>query len=113
MEIMTQLLVEKNIDVPDFARREEGNMSLEQEDGKRLHALGDRVKNVSHIYISDIFFSHLQSNKSESETSIPSLEETPNSSPKFPPKTSHFSLVFDVSSEISFPINSYNYYFYY
>ena len=110
---MTKLLEDNNIDVPDFARREEHRLSLEQEDGKHLYDLGASVKPVYHISFLDIFVSYLQSDISYYETSIPSLEETPNSSPKFPPKTSHFSLVFDVSSERSFPINSYNYYFYY
>ena len=41
-----------------------------------------------------------------SETSIPSLEETPNCSPKFPLETSHFLLVSNVSSKISFPLTS-------
>ena len=44
---MTKLLEDNNIDVPYFARREEGKLSLEQEDGKRLYALGARVKPIS------------------------------------------------------------------
>ena len=48
---MTKLLEENNIDVPNFARREEGKLLLEQEDGKRLYALGARVKHVPHIYV--------------------------------------------------------------
>ena len=90
MDIITKLLEENNIDVPNFARREERSLSLEQEDGKRLYALGARVKHVSHIYVSYIFYYYLNSDTLDSETSIPSLEETPNSSSKFPPKTSHF-----------------------
>ena len=52
---MTKLLEDNNIDVPDFARRQDHKLYLEQEDGKRLYALGARVKNVSHIYFLDIF----------------------------------------------------------
>ena len=54
---MTKLLEDNNIDVPYFARREEGKLSLEQENGKHLYALAARVKNISHKSISDIFFS--------------------------------------------------------
>ena len=36
LEIMTKLLEDNNIDVPDFAKREEDKLSLEQEYGKRL-----------------------------------------------------------------------------
>ena len=98
---MTKLLKENNIDVPDFARRWE----LMQEDGKPMHALCAWKKPISHISISDVFVSDLHFDLLESETSIPSLEETPNSSPKFPPETSHFSVVPHVSSESSFPIH--------
>ena len=90
LDIMTKILEYNNIDVLDFARREEGKLSLEQEDCKRLYALGSRFKIVSHIYVSYIFVSDLQYYISYSETSIPSLEETPKSSPRFPPKNSHF-----------------------
>ena len=99
--IMTKLLEENNFDVPYFVRKEESKLSLEQEDGKHLYALGSRVKPILNTYVSD-----LQSDMSDSETSISSLEETPNNSPKFPPKTSYFSLVFDLSSESSFPLHS-------
>ena len=90
MEIMTKLLEEKNIDVPDFARRGKLKPSLKQEDGKHLYDLGARVKRVFHISVSYISISDLQSDIFYSDTSISSLEETQNSSPKFPPKTSHF-----------------------
>ena len=106
MDTITKLLEDNNIDVPYFARREEGKLSLEQEDGKCLFTLGAREKLVSHISISGIFVSDLHFDISYSKTSIPSLEETPNSSPKLPPKTSHFSLVSDLSSESSFPLHS-------
>ena len=53
--IMTNIFEYNNIDVPYFARREEGKLSLEQEDGKRLYDLGARVKTVSHIFVSYIF----------------------------------------------------------
>ena len=105
------MLEYNNIDVPDFARSEEGKLSLEQEDGKCLYSLGARVKHVSHISVLDIFVSDLNSDILYSETSIPSLESTPNSSPNFPSKTSHFSLVSDLSSEISFPLHSYPSYY--
>ena len=57
--------------------------------------------------ISDSYGSvyDLNSDISESEASIPSLEETLPSSPKFPLETSHFLLVLDVSSEIYFPLH--------
>ena len=60
MDIMTKLLEEKNIDVPDFARRGKLKLSLKQEDGKHLYDLGSREKHVSHIAILDIFVSDLQ-----------------------------------------------------
>ena len=106
MDIMTKLLEENNIYVPYFARRGERKPSLDKKDGKCLYALGAREKPISHIYILDISIYDLHFYISEYETSIPSLEETPNSSPKFPPKNSHFSLVFDLSSESSFPLHS-------
>ena len=74
MEIMTKLLEDNNIDVPNFGRRKEHKLSLEQNDGKRLYALGSREKHVSNISISDIFFSYFDYYISYSETSIPSLE---------------------------------------
>ena len=104
---MTKLLEENNIDVPNFVRRGDRKPSLEQEDGKCLYSLGAMEKTIYNIFVS-----YLQADISEFETSIPSLEETPNSSPKFPPRTSHFSLVFDLSSEISFPLHSYPSYYY-
>ena len=51
MDIMIQLLLENNIDIPDFARRGE----RKQEDGKPLHALCDWEKPISHISISYVF----------------------------------------------------------
>ena len=56
MNIMTKLLEDNNIDVPDFAKREEGKFSLEQEDGKYLYALGARVKLFSHISLHIFLF---------------------------------------------------------
>ena len=55
-------------------------------------------KPIYHIFVSDVFVSDLHSDISESETSIPSLEETPNNSPKFHLETSHVLLVLGVSS---------------
>ena len=101
MEIMTQLLVENTIDVPYFAKIWE----RKQEDGKPTHGLCDWDKSIFHISISYVYIYYLHFYISASETSIPSLEETPNSSPKFPPETSHFLLVLDVSSENSFPLH--------
>ena len=66
MDIMTKLLEDKNIDVPYFGRREERKLSLEQEDGKRLYALGAREKHVSRVPVSDIFVSNLHSDISYS-----------------------------------------------
>ena len=95
---MTKLLEENHIDLLEFARgwkRKQGN-------GKPEHALSAWVKPISDIYVSIS-----PSDISESEASIPPLEETPTSSPKLPPETSHFSLVFYVLSERSFPVQSY------
>ena len=95
---MTKLLEENHIDLPDFARgweRKKGS-------GKPEHALSAQLKPISDGPVSD-----LPSNISESESSVPSLEETPVSSPKLPPKTSHFLLVSNESYESSFPIQSY------
>ena len=103
---MTKFLEENDIDVRYFVRKEEGKLSLEQENGKHLY-VGARVKHIYHVYVSDVSISDSHSYISYSETSIPSLEESPNSSPKFPPNTSHFSLVSDLSSERSFPHHSY------
>ena len=86
--------------VPYFARRWE----RKQEDGKSMHALCAWEKPISYISISNGFVSDLPSDILESESSIPSLEETPTSLPKIRPKTSHFSLVFDVLSKRYFPI---------
>ena len=79
---------------------------MEQEDGKRLYSLGARVKPIYHVYVLDVSVFYLDSDISYSETSIPSLEECPNSSPKFPPNTSHFSVVSDLSSKSSFELHS-------
>ena len=49
MDIMTKLLENNNIDVPYFARREERELSLEQEGGKCLCDLSSRFKNISNI----------------------------------------------------------------
>ena len=69
MDIMTKLLEENNIDVPDFARRGKHKPSLEQKDGKCLYALCARQKPISHISVLDVFVSDLQSDISKSETS--------------------------------------------
>ena len=99
MYIMTSLLEENNIDLPYFARRWEHK----QGDGKSAHALCAWEKPMSDISIFYGSISDLPFDISEYDASIPSLEETPTSSPKIPPETSHFSLVFNVSSESSFP----------
>ena len=93
MDIMTKLLEENHIALPEFAKiweRKEGN-------GKDENALGAWVRP---IYIFSI--SNSPSNISEPEASIPSLKKFPVSSSKLPPKTSHFSLAFDVPSKIPF-----------
>ena len=59
--------------------------------------LGDRVKPLSHVFVFDV-----SNSDSHFETSMLSLEESPNSSLKFPLNTSHISLVYDLSSESSF-----------
>ena len=94
---MTNLLEENHIALPEFAKR----CKCKQGNGKAKHALGAWVKINSIFSISD---SH--SDISELETSIPSLEKFPVSSSKLPPKTSHFSLDFDVPSERSSQIHS-------
>ena len=83
LDIMTKFLEENNIDVPYFARKEKGRLSLEEKDGKHLYGLGDRVKSLSHIFVFDVFISDSHSDISYSKTHIPFLEEAPNISPKF------------------------------
>ena len=92
---MTKLLEENHIGLLDFAR----GWERKQGSGKPEHALSAWVKPISDCSVSDS-----PSDISEPEASIPSLEETPVSSLKLPPKTSHSSLVFDVPSESPFPI---------
>ena len=70
---------------------------------RMICVLGKKI--ISHIFVSDVFVSDLHSGISESETSIPSLEETPNNSPKFHLETSHVLLVLTVSSESYFLIH--------
>ena len=86
MEIMTKLLEENHIALPEFAKRWE----RKQGNGKHEHALSAWVKTISVFSIFDIFFLDSPFYISGPESSIPSLEETPSSSPKFPPETSHF-----------------------
>ena len=62
------------------------------------------IKPIYDLSVSDIFISDSPSDISEPDTSIPSLKKFLVSSLKLPPKTSHFSLAFDVPSEIPFPI---------
>ena len=64
----------------------------------------------SYIFL-DVFVSALHSDILESKTSIPSLEENPNNSPRFHLETSHVLLVPSVSFEIYFLIHSYTSYF--
>ena len=52
---MTKFLEENNIDVPDFARKEEGKLSLEQENCKHVYALGVLFNPIYHLYVSYIF----------------------------------------------------------
>ena len=47
MDIMPQILVENNIDVPDFARRGEHKLYLEKENGKNLHSFCAWEKPIS------------------------------------------------------------------
>ena len=56
MDIITNILEENNIDVPDFARRGEHKLSLEQENGKCMHGLCAWEKPISHISILYLFF---------------------------------------------------------
>ena len=100
MDIMTKLLEENHICLPEFTR----GWERKQGSGKPEHALNARVQPIPNISSSNGSISDLHSDISESEASIPSLEETPVSSPKLPPKTSHFLLVSNVSSERSFQI---------
>ena len=97
---MTKLLEENHIDLPDFAR----GWERKQGSGKPEHALSAWVKPIYYISIYNGSISDLPSYISESKSSIPSLEETPISFPKLPPKTSPFLLVSDESSEISFGV---------
>ena len=54
-----KLLEDNNIVVLEFARIGENKLSLEQEDGKRFYALGDREKHISHISVLDIVVFYL------------------------------------------------------
>ena len=98
MDIMTNLLEENRIALPEFAKRWE----RKQGNGKDENELGAWVKPN---YVFSIFDSH--SYISEPETSIPSLKKFPVNSSKLPPKTSHFSLDFDVPYERYSQIHSY------
>ena len=102
VRIMTKFLEENHIALPKFAKRWESK----QGNGKVEHALGAWIKpnTIFSISKSSIFYSH--SDISEPETSISSLKKFPVNSSKLPPKTSHFSLAFDVPSESPFPIRS-------
>ena len=64
------------------------------------------MKTNSVFSVSNSSVSDSHSDISEPETSIPSLKKFPVSSSELHPKTSHFSLAFDVPSEIPFPIQS-------
>ena len=66
MDIMTKLLEENHIALPEFAKRWEHK----QGNGKAEHALGAWIKPNSDFSVSD---SH--SDISEPETSIPSLKK--------------------------------------
>ena len=61
MDIMTKLFEENNIDVPDFARRGERKLFLEQENGQCMHPLSARKKPISNIYFSNACVSYLHS----------------------------------------------------
>ena len=97
---MTKHLEENHIDLPEFAR----GWERKQGSGKPEHAFSTWVKQFYDIYVSDGSISDLPSDISESEASIPSLEVTPINSPKLSPKTSHFLLVSDESSDSYFTI---------
>ena len=51
---MTKFLEENDIDVLEFARKKEGKLSLEQEYGKHLNALGDSFNTISYVSTSDV-----------------------------------------------------------
>ena len=70
MEIMTNLLEENHIDLPEFVR----GWERKQGDGKHVHSLCAWDKHIYDIYIYDGYVSDLNSYISESEASIPSLE---------------------------------------
>ena len=95
MEIMTKLFEENHIDLPYFSR----GWERKQGSGNPEHALSPWVKPISIFSISDRFVYVSPYDISEPEASIPSLEQTLVISSKLPPKTSHFSLAFDVPSE--------------
>ena len=105
MDIMTKLLEENHIALPEFAKRWE----RKQGNGKAEHAPGAWIKPNSDFSVSNNYVSNSHSDISEPETSIPSLKKFPVNSSKLPPKTSHFSLAFDVPSEISSQIHSHIY----
>ena len=102
MDIMTKLLEENHIALLEFAKRWE----RKQGNCKAEHALGAWIKTNSNFSVSDKSISNSHSDISEPETSIPSLKKFLVSSSKLPPKTSHFSLAFDVPSERSSQIHS-------
>ena len=52
MEIIPQILVENNIDFPDFVRRGEHKLYLEKENGKNLHSFCAWEKPISQISVS-------------------------------------------------------------
>ena len=103
MDIMTKLLEEDHIALPEFAKRWE----RKQGNCKAKHALGAWIKPNYDFYFSYNSISYSHYNVSEPETSILSLKKFSISSSKPPPKTSHFSLAFDVPSESSSQIHSY------
>ena len=70
MDIMTKLLEENHIDLPEFARGWERKLGS----GKPEHALSAWVKPIYDIYFFDGNVSDLPSDILESEYSIPSLE---------------------------------------
>ena len=82
------------------AKRKQGN-------GKVEHALDAWVNPISVFSVYDISVYDSKYDISEPKTSIPSFRKFPVSLSKLPPKTSHFSLAFDVPSEIPFPIQPY------
>ena len=58
MDIMTKILEENHIDLPDFAIGWEGK----QGSGKPEHALSAWVRPISDISVSDVYVSYLPSN---------------------------------------------------